>query len=251
LGSDIIEGRNPVLEALKAEHPLSKILVAKNGSRHGVIAEILYLAGIQKIPVEYLERQALDRLSQSTSHQGILALASAREYSDLDTILEIPAKRKEAALLVILDGVEDPHNLGAILRTAEASGVHGIIVRERRAVGLTSSVEKASAGALEYLPVARVVNISQTIQVLKKSGIWVVGIDQAGQSRYSEIDFKPPTAIVLGGEGKGLSELVKKNCDFLASIPMKGKISSLNASVAAGIILYEAVKQRDLDSPAP
>jgi 23S rRNA (guanosine2251-2'-O)-methyltransferase len=146
---------------------------------------------------------------------------------------------------VVLDGVEDPHNLGAILRTAEASGAHGVIVRERRAVGLTASVEKASAGALEYMAVARVVNISQTIQTLKKNNIWVVGIDQAGESSYAKIDFRPATAIVLGGEGKGLSELVKKNCDFLASIPMKGKISSLNASVAAGVILYEVVKQRD------
>jgi 23S rRNA (guanosine2251-2'-O)-methyltransferase len=243
--SDTIEGRNPVLEALKAGRPLGKILVAKNSNRHGVVAEILYLAKAQNVPVEYLERQALDRLSRSDSHQGIVAMASAREYFDLDAILDIPHERNEAAFLVVLDGVEDPHNLGAILRTAEASGAHGVIVRERRAVGLTASVEKASAGALEYLAVARVVNISQTIQTLKNNNIWVVGIDQTGETSYAKIDFKPATAIVLGGEGKGLSDLVKKNCDFLASIPMKGKISSLNASVAAGVILYEVVKQRD------
>jgi 23S rRNA (guanosine2251-2'-O)-methyltransferase len=245
LPSDIIEGRNPVLEALKSERPIGRIYLAKQGARHGVIAEIIFRAGARAIPVEYLDHQAIDRLSRSTSHQGVLALAAAREYVDLDDILKIPSQKSQAAFLVVLDGVEDPHNLGAILRTAEASGVHGVIVREKRAVGLTEGVEKASAGALEYIPVARVANLTQTLQILKGKNIWVVGIDQSAASRYNEIDYKPGTAIVLGGEGKGLSDLVKKNCDFLAAIPMKGKINSLNASVAAGIVLYEVVNQRD------
>jgi 23S rRNA (guanosine2251-2'-O)-methyltransferase len=153
-------------------------------------------------------------------------------------------------LFIILDGIEDPHNLGAILRTADATGAHGVIIRERRAVGLTPIVEKASAGALEYIPVARVANISQTIETLKKNNVWIVGIDQTGDINYTQVDYVPPTALVIGGEGQGLSNLVKKHCDFLAFIPMKGKISSLNASVATGVAMYEVVRQRLLkDSP--
>ena len=164
--------------------------------------------------------------------------------STLDELLLIPAARDEAPFFIILDGLEDPHNLGAILRTADASGVHGVIIREKREVGLTAAVEKASAGALEYVPVARVTNISQTIEQLKKNNIWVIGIDQDGDTNYTSIDYKPATAIVIGGEGKGLSDLVKKNCDFLGFIPMRGKLSSLNASVAAGVVMFEVVRQR-------
>jgi len=240
----IIEGRNPVLEALRAGRPVSKILLASNVERHSTIAQIIYLAQSRGIPLEYVERAALSRLSPGRASQGVLALAAAREYADLDDILAIPAGKNEKPFLVILDGVEDPQNLGAILRTADGAGAHGVIVRERRAVGLTPAVEKASAGAVEYVPVSRVANISQTIKQLKLQNIWVVGIDQAGEIDYTEIDYKPPTAVVIGGEGQGLSDLVKKNCDFLASIRMKGKISSLNASAAAAIVMYEVVRQR-------
>jgi 23S rRNA (guanosine2251-2'-O)-methyltransferase len=239
-----IEGRNPVLEALKSGRPIGKIFMAKNIERHSVIAEIIHLAQIQGVPVEYVERQAIDRQSETASNQGILAYTVAKEYVSLDDLLEISKVRNEPALYIILDGIEDPHNLGAILRTAEATGVQGVIVREKRAVGLTPAVEKASAGAIEYVPVARVTNISQTIETLKQNNVWIAGIDQAGKTEYTRLDYKIPTAIVIGGEGKGISDLVKKNCDFLARIPMKGKISSLNASVAAGVIMYEVVRQR-------
>jgi 23S rRNA (guanosine2251-2'-O)-methyltransferase len=243
--ADIIEGRNPVLEALKSGHPVSKVLLARNVDRHGTIAEILYLAKQRGVPVEYLERQALDRMGESHINQGVVALAAAKEYLELDDLFSITREKGEPAFYVVLDGIEDPYNLGAILRTAEASGAQGVVIRERRAAGLTSSVVKASAGAVEYVPVARVVNISQTIETLKSKNIWVVGIDQSAEQDFTSLDYRPPTAIVIGGEGKGLSDLVKKKCDFLARIPMKGRISSLNASVAAAVVMYEVVKQRD------
>jgi 23S rRNA (guanosine2251-2'-O)-methyltransferase len=240
----IIEGRNPVLEALRSGRPVGKIILAKNIERHGVIAEIIHLAKSRGIPLEYVERQVIDLQSQTRANQGVIAVTAAKEYAGLDELLAIPQNKKETALFIILDGIEDPHNLGAILRTADASGAHGVIIRARRAVGLTSVVEKASAGAMEYVPVARVANISQAIEILKKSGVWIVGIDQAGNMDYTQVDYRPPTAVVIGSEGQGLSDLVKKHCDFLALIPMKGKVSSLNASVAAGVILYEVVRQR-------
>jgi 23S rRNA (guanosine2251-2'-O)-methyltransferase len=244
--SETIEGRNPVLEALRAERPIHKILMANNLERHSVIAEILHLARSRSVPVEYVERQIIDRQSLSGAHQGVLAFASAKEYCDLDDLLAIPHAKNEPAFFALLDGIEDPHNLGAIIRTADAAGAHGVIIREKRAVGLTSIVEKASSGALEYVPVARVTNLTQTIESLKKDNIWVVGIDQSGDSEYTRIDYKTPTAIVIGGEGKGISPLVRQHCDFLARIPMKGKITSLNASVAAAVVMYEVLKQRSL-----
>ena len=241
---NIIAGRNPVLEALKSGRAVGKILLAKNIERHSVIAEIIHLAGAGGIPIEYVERAVIDRQVMSGPSQGVLAYTTAREYAGLDDILAVPREKNEAPFLVLLDGIEDPHNLGAVLRTSDAAGVHGVIIRERRAVGLTPAVEKASAGAVEYVPVARVPNISQTIRVLKQNGIWVVGIDQEGDTEYTRIDYTQATAVVIGSEGKGLSDLVKKNCDFLAFIPMKGKITSLNASVAAGVVMYEVVRQR-------
>ncbi len=242
--TNIIEGRNPVLEALRSGRPIGKIWLAKNIERHGIIAEIIHLAQSRGIPVEYAERQAIDRQCQTGANQGIMAFTIAREYADLDELLAIPGTRNEPGFYIILDGIEDPHNLGAILRTADAAGVHGVIIREKRAVGLTPIVEKASAGAVEYVPVARVTNISQTIETLKKNNIWIVGIDQSAATNYIQVDYKLPTAIVIGGEGRGLADLVKRHCDFLAYIPMKGKISSLNASVAAAVTMYEVVRQR-------
>ncbi|HEX7476088.1 MAG TPA: 23S rRNA (guanosine(2251)-2'-O)-methyltransferase RlmB [Dehalococcoidales bacterium] len=242
--ADIIEGRNPVLEALRSGRVISKIWLAKNAERHGVIGEILFLARTNGVPVEYVDRPAIDRQTAGMVNQGILAFTSAKAYLSLDEILAASAAKKEHPFFIVLDGIEDPYNLGAIIRTVDASGAHGVIVRERRAVGLTSIVEKASAGALEYVPVARVVNIAQTLETLKQQNIWVVGVDRQGDSEYTRTDYKPPTAIVIGGEGQGLSELVKKRCDFLVHIPMLGRISSLNASVAAAVVMYEVARQR-------
>jgi 23S rRNA (guanosine2251-2'-O)-methyltransferase len=245
---DIIEGRNPVLESLRAGRPIGKILLVKNIERHGIIGEIIHLAQISGIPFEYVDRTVINRLSQTGSNQGIIALTVAKEYVDIEELLSIPVSRNEAGLFIILDGVEDPHNLGAVIRTTDATGSHGVIIRERRAVGLTPVVEKASAGALAHVPVARVVNISKTIEILKENNIWIVGIDQSGDVNYTRVNYLHPTAIVIGSEGHWLSDLVKKHCDFLASIPMKGKINSLNASVAAGVVMYEVVRQRSGES---
>jgi len=242
--ADIIEGRNPVIEALRTGHPINKVLLARNIGLHSAVAEILTLAKSRGIPVEYVERRFIDRLTATFSHQGVIAYASVKEYVDLEDLLTISREKNESPLYCILDGIEDPQNLGAIIRTAAASGTQGVIIRSRRAVGLTATVAKTSAGAVEYVPVARVSNISQAIAALKRNGIWVVGIDQAGEIPYSQVDFKLPTAMVIGSEGRGLSDLVRGRCDSLASIPMLGRITSLNASVAAALVMYEAFRQR-------
>jgi 23S rRNA (guanosine2251-2'-O)-methyltransferase len=242
--ADIIEGRNPVIETLKSGRPINRILLARDIGRHGAIAEVLHLSQARGIPVEYVTRRVIDESSTTSAHQGVIAYAAVKEYVALENLLIISKERNEPPLYCILDGIEDPQNLGAILRTAEASGIHGVIIRSRRAVGLTAAVAKASAGAVEYVPVARVSNISQAVVTLKRSGVWVVGIDPTGKIDYSQVDFRLATAIVIGGEGKGLSDLVKKRCDSVASIPMRGKITSLNASIAAALVMYEAFKQR-------
>jgi 23S rRNA (guanosine2251-2'-O)-methyltransferase len=242
---DIIEGRNPVIEALRAGRSISKILLDRSVRNHGAIDQILTLARLKGVHVEYADRQTLDRQGATGSCQGVIALVAARSYVDLDYLFNVSSEKQEPALYVVLDGIEDPHNLGAILRTAEATGVHGVIIREKRAVGLTPAAVKASAGAAEYIPVAMVTNISQAILTLKKNNVWVIGIDMGGEVSYDKVDFNLPTAIVIGGEGKGLSDLVSKRCDSVASIPMKGKIGSLNASVAGAVVLYEALRQRN------
>ncbi len=242
--AEIIAGRNPVSEALKAGRAIDRLLVDGNVRNHGIITELLNLAKARGIPVEYVTRQTLDRQGFIGAHQGVVAYAAAKEYASLNDLLAISRKRNEPALYVVLDGMEDPHNLGAILRTAEATGVHGVILRSRREVGITPAVVKASAGAAEYMPVAQVTNISQTMGTLKKENIWVVGVDMAGDCDYTRVNYKPPTAIVIGGEGKGLSPLVRKRCDGVVFIPMKGKITSLNASVAEALVMYEAMRQR-------
>ena len=241
---EIIEGRNPVIEALRAGRPISKILIDRNAKNQGAIINILDLASTRDVSIEYTDKLAIDEQSSSGANQGVIALAQAKRYVDLEDLLRISREKGEPPLYLILDGIEDPHNFGAILRTAEATGIHGVIIRERRAVGLTPAVIKASAGAVEYVPVAMVNNISQSIITLKKNNVWVIGIDMTGKTEYSQIDYRLPTAIVIGGEGKGVSELVCKRCDIIASIPMKGKISSLNASVAAAVVMYETLKQR-------
>ena len=242
--SNQIEGRNPILEALRAGRSMNKILISNDVERHSAIAEILYLAKERKVPVEWLSPEILKTKSSTRSPQGVIAYVSAKDYLDIHDLLNISKNKGESAFYVMLDGLEDPHNLGAIIRTADASGVHGVIIPQRRAVGLTVTVAKTSAGAIEYVPVARVVNLNNAIKTLKENNIWVIGIDQDGKRSFIEIDFKLPTAIVIGGEGKGLSRLVKENCDEVVSIPMKGKISSLNASVAAAVAMYEVVRQR-------
>jgi len=239
-----IEGRNPVLEALRSGRALNKILISRDIERHSAIAEILHMAKERKIPVEWLSPEVIKIKSSTGSPQGVIAYASAKEYVDIHDLLEITRSKNEPAFYVILDGLEDPHNLGAIIRTADASGVHGIIIPQRRAVGLTETVAKVSAGAIEYVPVAKVVNLNNAIRTLKENKIWVIGIDRDGKMPFTGFDFKLPTAVVIGSEGKGISRLVKENCDDIVSIPMKGNISSLNASVAAGVVMYEILKQR-------
>ena len=219
-------------------------MLADNIRRHTAVAEILYLSQASGIPVEYVATGVIEALSMTHKHQGVIAYAAFKEYVNLADLLIISRERNELPLYCILDGIEDPQNLGAILRTADASGVHGIVIRSRRAVGLTATVAKVSVGAVEYVPVARVSNISQAVMTLERNQVWVVGIDPAGETDYSKVDFRVPTAIVIGSEGKGLSDLVRKRCDSLASIPMRGKINSLNASIAAALVMYEAFKQR-------
>ena len=242
---EVIEGRNPVIEALKAGRPVSKVLLDNNIRRHGAVDQILILSKARGVPVEFVDRRIIEKQGSTGSSQGVIALAEMKEFLDLGELMAVSQARPDPPLYLLLDGIEDPHNLGAILRTAEATGVHGVVIRERRAAGITPAVVKASAGAVEYVNVARVANISQTVVTLKKNGVWVTGIDMDGQADYRSLDFTLPVAIVIGGEGQGLSELVRKRCDWVASIPMKGKIMSLNASVAAAVVMYEALRQRD------
>ena len=237
-----IYGINTVAEALKARgRAFEWVAVAKerNDLRLQRVIEECRKIGIA---VRFLPRPELDRLVGNNGHQGIVAVTSSKQYSDLDDL--IAAKRGEHSLLVVLDGVEDPHNLGAILRTADAAGANGVVIPERRAASVTGTVAKTSAGASEHLPVAKVTNIARTIEELKSKEFWSVGLDERGEQTYDKIDYNMNCAIVLGAEGKGLHDLVKKKCDFLVSIPMLGQVPSLNVSVAAGIVLYEVVRQR-------
>jgi len=238
----IIEGKNPVIELLKSGHPVTKILLADGLKPGDAIPEILRLAQAKNIPVERVPRRIIDQQSTTDSNQGVVAYAAVKKYVGLDDLLAIAAEKNEPPLYVILDGIEDPQNLGSILRTAYAAGIHGVIIRGRRAAGLTAAVAKASAGAIWYMPVASVSSIADAIENLKKNNVWVIGIDHSGKDEYTKMDFKSPAAIVIGSEGKGLSELVRKRCDFLANIPMRGQINSLNASVAAALVMYEAFK---------
>jgi 23S rRNA (guanosine2251-2'-O)-methyltransferase len=241
---DKIFGINPVIEALKSGRPVQRLLVAEQRKADRDIAEIIRLARRAGVEVRMTTREALNREAPHTVHQGVIAMASAREYATLDDILRIPSQRGQAPLFLILDGVEDPRNLGAILRTAEAAGVHGVIIPERRAAGLTETVAKTAAGALEYVPVVKVVNIVNMINELKKNGVWVAAAEAGGDLLYWNADFIRPTALVLGGEDKGVRRLVREHCDYTLSLPLMGQISSLNVSVAAGVLLYEVLRQR-------
>ncbi len=239
---NILEGRNPIREALKAGRTIERLLVAK-GEIQGPVKEIVYDARVSGAVIQEVERVRLDRLSVTGAHQGLLAYVAVKEYSSVEDILLYAKKREEQPLLVLLDGICDPQNLGAIIRTAECAGAHGIIIPQRRAVGLTPVVAKCSAGAVEYMRIARVTNISQTIEKLKKEGLWVYGASMEGK-RYSHVDMTGPAALVIGAEGEGISPLVKRNCDCLVSLPQSGHIESLNASVAAGILIYDCLRQR-------
>jgi 23S rRNA (guanosine2251-2'-O)-methyltransferase len=225
-------GIHPVREALRARRPLDKVLIAK-GSAGARIQEIVSLCRDQLVPVRFEARETLDRASKGVSHQGVIAFGAAHQYVDLETVLQ------GSKLLVVLDGVEDPHNLGAIARTAHAAGADALVVPERRSAPLTETVARAAAGSLEYLPVSRVTNISRALEHIQATGFWVYGIDERGSDQYDSVQFTSPTALVLGAEGHGLHENVKKHCDFLVRIPMAGAVASLNVSVAAGVVLFE------------
>lgn len=238
---ELLYGRNPVLEALKSRRPINKLLVIQP---EGSLIPIVKLAEKAGIPIQRTNRKSLDQLTGNARHQGVVAYVAAKEYVAVEDLLEQAAKKKEQPLLVALDHLEDPHNLGAILRVVDAAGAHGVIITKARSVTLSATVAKTSAGAVESVPVARVSNLTQTLVQLKEAGLWVVGLDGEAQEVIYSIDWKLPTVLVVGAEGKGLGRLVKDNCDLLARIPMAGQINSLNASVAASVALYEAVRQR-------
>src|SRR6476661_6936916 len=239
---NVIYGMNSVAEALKARGKAFQwVGVAKE--RHDLrLQRVIEECRKISIPVRFLPRVELDRMAGTGAHQGVVAITSAKQYTDLDDVLA--AKRGQYSLVVVLDGVEDPHNLGAILRTADAAGADGVVIPERRAAGITPTVTKASAGASEHLPIAKVTNIARTLEELKDKNLWIVGLDERGTQSYDALDYNMDCAIVLGSEGKGVHDLVARKCDFLVSIPMLGKVPSLNVSVAAGVMLYEIVRQR-------
>ena len=238
-----VEGRNAVIELLKSDRTVNKIMVAR-GDRQGSINEILKLAKQNRIIVTEVDRNKLDTLSETKHHQGVIAFVAPIEYKDVDYILNVAKERGEEPFILIADEIEDPHNLGALIRSAEVAGCHGVIIPKRRAVAVTEVVSKVSVGATEYMPIARVNNINDTIRELKDKGVWIVGTDGSADTIYYKQDLTGPIAIVVGSESRVLNKLTMKNCDFLVKIPMIGKITSLNASVSGGIVLFEALKQR-------
>lgn len=237
-----IVGRNPVLEVLKSEKEIEKILVIK-GELKGSINKIIGIAKDRNIIIQQVNKNKLDQISQGNAHQGVAALSSPYNYSSIDEILGKAKKLNQPPFVIILDSIEDPHNLGAIIRTAECGGVHGIIISKRRSAHVTQTVYKSSAGAVEHMPIAKVNNISDTIDELKEKGLWIYGAHVDGEDYYFNTELKGSIALVIGSEGKGISRLVKEKCDFLLKIPMFGRISSLNASNAASILIYEVVRQ--------
>lgn len=244
---DIIIGKNSVIEALRSHHPIDRILISVSVKK-GSIKNILSLARENNIVVKYVDNKKLDTLCSKQAHQGIIAIVASKKYSTIEDMLKLAQERNESPFLVIADSLEDPHNLGAIIRTAECAGVHGVIIPKRNSVGLTSTVSKVSAGAIEHMHIARVTNIVKTIDELKKRGLWIYAADMDGKCLYDAEINNEPIALVVGSEGFGISRLVKENCDFILSLPMKGKITSLNASVAAGILMFEISRQRTITS---
>ena len=237
-----VEGRNAVLEAFRSGRVVDKLFVLER-CEDGPVRTILREAKKHDTMVRFVKKERLDQMSETGKHQGVIAMTAAYDYAEVDDILNKAREKGEAPFVVLLDNIEDPHNLGAIIRTANLAGAHGVIIPKNRAVGLTATVARTSAGALNYTPVARVTNIARTIEELKKEGLWFVCADMGGTSMY-QLDLKGPIGLVIGNEGEGVSRMVKEKCDFVASIPMKGDIDSLNASVAAGVLAYEIVRQR-------
>jgi len=237
-----IEGRNAVLEAFRAGKTIDKVFIME-GSHDGPLNSIVKMAKKNDTIINFVTKERLDQMSPAGKHQGVIAQAASYEYAEVDDILKNAADKGEEPFIILLDNIEDPHNLGAIIRTANVAGAHGVIIPKRRAVGLTATVAKTSAGALNYTPVAKVTNLTATIEDLKKRGIWFVCADMSGDSMY-KLDLKGPIGLVIGNEGEGVSRLVKEKCDFVASIPMKGELDSLNASVATAVLTYEIVRQR-------
>jgi 23S rRNA (guanosine2251-2'-O)-methyltransferase len=243
--SDIIFGRNPVLEALQAEHRITKILIAHGAATSGVLAQIVRLAREQNIPLEYVPRQRLDALAQTSRHQAVVATTEPYQYADSDEILSVARDRREPPFILLLDHIQDVQNLGPLLRTCEAVGAHGVIIPAARAVGITAAVRKTSAGAVEHLKIAQVSNLVQAIKVLKKAGVWIVGLEQSENAEdFLHADLTGAIGLVVGSEGKGLSRLVRETCDRLVQLPMRGHVDSLNASIAGSIVLYEVMRQR-------
>ncbi|WP_296732629.1 23S rRNA (guanosine(2251)-2'-O)-methyltransferase RlmB [Anaerovibrio sp.] len=242
VSEDIVVGRNAVLEALKGSRSINRMMVA-NGANEGSIKEIVALARSKRINIQFTERNKLDNIAKGMRHQGVLAYVSPVQYVEVEDILQIARDKKEAPFILLLDEIEDPHNLGAILRSADAAGVHGVLIPKRRSCPLSATVAKTSAGAIEHVPVARIGNVVQTIRALKDEGLWVAAADMDGTDYY-EADMTGPLLLVIGSEGNGVGRLVKEQCDFVVRIPMVGKINSLNASVAGSILMYETMKQR-------
>lgn len=240
---NLVEGRNAVMELIESDKDVNKIFV-QAGEKHGSIMKIIARAKSKGIVVVEVQKRKLDEMSISHNHQGVIAITPPFEYVEVEDILEEAKQKNENPFILILDGIEDVHNLGSIIRTAETAGVHGIIIPKRRAAAVNATVYKTSAGAVEYMKIARVNNIQNTINYLKENDVWICGTDMDTNSLYNEQDYKMPIAIVIGNEGKGMSRLTKENCDFVVKIPMKGKINSLNASVSAGIIMYEVLRNR-------
>ncbi len=242
INENIIEGRNAVLEAFRAGKPIDRLLVLK-GCQDGPVCTIVREAKKRDTILQFVEKERLAQISETGRHQGVIAYTAAYEYASVEDMLNLAEKRGEDPFLILLDGIEDPHNLGAIIRTANLAGAHGVIIPKRRAAGLTAVVAKTSAGALNYTPVAKVTNLVKTMEELKKKGFWFVCADMEGESMY-RLNLTGPMGLVIGNEGEGAGRLVKEACDFTAGIPMKGEIDSLNASVAAGVLAYEIVRQR-------
>lgn len=244
MSSEFIVGKNPVLEAIRSGHSINKIWIGE-GTQKGQVNQVLDLAKENGIQFQFVPKKKLESLVDTQNHQGIVASIAAYEYADVEDLFKKAEQKGEEPFFLILDEIEDPHNLGSILRTADAAGAHGVIIPKRRAVGLTATVAKASTGAIEYVPVVRVTNIARTMDELKKRGLWFVGTDAKGNTDFRQASFDLPIGLVIGSEGKGMSRLVKEKCDFLLRIPMLGKVTSLNASVAASLLMYEVVRKRN------
>jgi 23S rRNA (guanosine2251-2'-O)-methyltransferase len=242
MNQDFIIGKNPVIEALKSKRDIHKIFIAE-GSKLGQMQQITKLAKEANVLVQFVPKKKLDQISEG-NHQGVIAYVAAYQYAELDDLFAAAEKKQEPPFFLLLDEIEDPHNLGSIMRTADATGVHGIIIPKRRAVGLTATVAKASTGAIEHIPVVRVTNMAQTIDELKEKGLWIAGTDAKGKEDYRVFDGTLPLGLVIGSEGKGMGRLVRDKCDFLIHLPMAGHVTSLNASVAAALLMYEVYRKR-------